>query len=205
MINTGLRQEFDEYVKKTNAVDLDLKEKFEALTVKFQNALTIIKSQSNKIEKLETNLTSTSDNLKILKETRTVVPQLKIEKVHFHYDLSSGHQSIDMFSTGIIKFNSEISSSSHHSYDPKTGLFIAPYDGTFVFIVQFHTHDDNTYVELYRNKISKTRAYMVKGHYHGTTSLITKLTRGQVVEARLKSGKIYGDSKHHTSFQGFEI
>ena len=195
MLNTGIKQEFNEYKKKTAKSNLEMQEKFEALTlkfesltVKFENSLKTIATQNDRIEKLETNLTSTRDN--------------SGTKLHFHYDavFSGSYQS----SAGIIKFNPAISSSSDNSYNPQTGLFTAPCDGVFVFIVQYHASSSGTEVGLYIDNFNQARAVMHTASNHGTTSLVTQLTKGQVVEARLMRGKIYGQ-EYHTSFQGFQI
>ena len=203
MLNTGIKQEFNEYKKKSAASNLQMQGKFEALTlkfeslamkfesltVKFRNSLKTIATQNDRIEILETNLTST--------------PDISGTKLHFHYEavFSGMYQS----STGIIKFNSEISSSSDNSYNPKTGLFTAPYDGVFVFIVQYHATNSRTEVGIYIDNIDEVRSYMSTSLTHGTTSLVTQLTKGQVVEARLMQGQVSATSKHHTSFQGFQI
>ena len=182
-----MKQEFDEYKKKTATFNLEMQEKFESLTVKFENSLKTIASQNDRIEKLETNLTSTLENSR--------------KAIHFHYDaiFSGNYQS----SGGIIKFNSEISSSSDNGYDPKTGLFTTPCDGVFVFIVQFHAVS-NADVGIYIDNIIKTKSSMKISQSHGTVSLVSQLTKGQVVEARLIIGKIWVNT-HHTSFQGFKI
>ena len=87
----------------------------------------------------------------------------------------------------------------------KQAFFTAPCDGVFVFIVQFHASSNSTEVGLYIDNINETRAVMHKGTIHGTTSLITRLTKDQVVDARLMRGKLWVGEGNHTSFQGFQI
>ena len=190
MLNTGInKQEFNEYKKKTAASILEMQEKFESLTEKFDNSLKTIVTQNDRIEKLQTNLTSTLDTLRT--------------KRYFHYN--AVYSVVQRSSAGTIKFNSKISSSSDNSYNPETGLFTAPCDGVFVFIVQFHVTASASEVGLYiDNKFKSQSVCHGQCNNHLTTSLITHLNKGQVVEARLMRGQIFVAGSH-TSFQGFQI
>ena len=200
MINTGLKQDIEEYKKKTSAKDHEVEEKIKTLTINYEKSLKIINLLSDKIENLENNLTSTSEALRILRESKSQgLETTTIEPVHFHYDLTSDHSS-----ASTIKFDRKISSSSDNSYDVKTGRFTVPRDGTFVFILIFHTRVDRTGVELMIDGKRKSRAYQTENNYSGAASVTTKLSKGQVVEAQLTKGTIYGGSSM-TSFQGFQI
>ena len=200
MINTGLKQEIDEYKKKTMATDHELEEKIKTLTVNLEKSLEIINFLSDKIETLEKNLTSTSDALRILRESKSHgLENNSIEPVHFHYGLTSDHPP-----TGTIKFDLKISSSSDNSYDLETGRFTVPRDGTFVFILIFHSHTDRTGVELIIDGTTKSRGWKVEKYYNGAISVTAKLSKGQVVEAKITHGTIYGGSNMN-SFQGFQI
>ena len=200
MINAGLKQDIDDYKKKTSATDHELEEKIKILTVNFEKSLKIINLLSDKIETLENNLTSTSDALRILREGKSQGSEKNsIEPVHFHYELIHHQPPI-----GILKFGLKISSSSDNSYDLETGRFTVPRNGTFVFILIFHGTKDHTGVEIMIDGKTKSRAYMAEKDNNGATSVTAKLSKGQVVEAKLTQGTIYGYYSV-SSFQGFQI
>ena len=194
MLNSGIKQEFDDYKKKAQMTKSEMMKTIEVLSQKFEKSLQLI-------DALQVNLTHVRNFQSDFEDTRSEKSINSMKSVHFHYYLSS-----KQYSDGVLKFDSLVSSSSDYSYSPKTGKFVAPYDGTYFFIVNIHADISATSVEIYIDNMKKTRMYVKSASFPGSSSLTIHLNQRQELYVKQVDGRVFGDSnKPNSSIQGFLI
>ena len=93
-------------------------------------------------------------------------------------------------------------------YDPKTGVFKAPFSGTFLFITACQTNSINgkvnsdTFLDIIHNGRIIRRAYGNTNIAILSSSLILKLNVNDRVAVKLGGGSVTSDDYNRTYFLG---
>ncbi|XP_065941351.1 early endosome antigen 1-like [Magallana gigas] len=96
-----------------------------------------------------------------------------------------------------------------NGYNPSTGKFTAPTEGTYVFFVTAKTNlKNNLYLDIVHNDRSKVRtmSYNSASFSTGTNMAVLQLVKGDFVWVRRKAGQsFHSESVPITTFSGFHI
>lgn len=112
------------------------------------------------------------------------------------------------FSSGTLIFNMVLSNVGN-GYNPKTGVFTAPFDGMYVFYVAAVEYA-NKYLQcdIVINNVAKVRllGHRTASYQTGTNMVAQNLRRGDNVRVVLSAGKgYYTENVPMTTFTGFMI
>ena len=207
MLNTGVKHDLEEFKVAQNSrntkIELTSSENLRTVSHRLDEAMTLIK-------KLEIELKNTTDILDItqknLREKIVVSNRSNVNSkaIYFHYGLSNTQTS-----SGIVKFNKLLSTSSENGYDPSSGKFIVPEDGVYYFFLQYYINgSSSSFSKIYVDGTTKSRTGSASAsRLNIVCSLTINLKKNQEVYVKLESGQMYGHSSDMTltSFQGFKI
>lgn len=94
-----------------------------------------------------------------------------------------------------------------NGYNPSTGIFTSPTDGTYVFFVKVNVYGSNyLYLDIVLNEVSKVRSmsHNTAQYMTGTNLAVLRLNKGDRVWIRRHRGKgYYSNSVPITTFSGF--
>lgn len=108
--------------------------------------------------------------------------------------------------SGDILVFPHIVTNNGNGYNPSTGKFTAPSDGTFVFFVTVNVYGSNSvYLNIVHNGSSKVRTYSHTSNFMTATNMaVLQLYTGDSVWVFRSSGKsYYTDIVPITTFSGF--
>ena len=209
MLNTGVKHDLEEFKVAQNSRStkienkhLSSSENLKAVSNRLDEAMTLIK-------KLELELKNTTDILDIteknLREKIAVSNRSNVNSkaIYFHYVLSNKQTS-----TGIVKFNHLLSTSSENGYNPSSGKFIVPEDGVYYFFLQYYIWSSSAWSSsaIFVDGKIKSRTNSTPSNNNISCSLTITLQKNQEVYVKLEKGQMYGSSSDPlTSFQGFKI
>ena len=208
MLNTGVKHDLEEFKVAQNSRStkienkhLSSSENLKAVSNRLDEAMTLIK-------KLELELKNTTDILDIteknLREKIAVSNRSNVntKAINFHYGLSNTQTS-----SGIIKFDRLLSTSSENGYNPSSGKFIVPEDGVYYFFLHYYILVSSSFSRIYVDGTTKARTGSDSASQLSIAcSLIINLQKNQEVYVKLESGKMYGHSSDPlTYFQGLKI
>ncbi|CAG0904343.1 unnamed protein product [Darwinula stevensoni] len=91
-----------------------------------------------------------------------------------------------------------------NAMDSNSGIFIAPFDGTYAFILHYLTNARTDSVELRRNGTILGRSYSRGENYRMSgQSILLDLKRGDRVQVHLENGELFSNDNRFVHFVGF--
>lgn len=112
------------------------------------------------------------------------------------------------WNNGTLVFNAVLSNIGN-GYNPKTGVFTAPIDGTYVFYVAAVEYEkQHLRLDILINNVKKVQliGHLSADYQTGTNMVVQYLKKGDNVWVAYKHGKgYYSESIPMTTFSGFMI
>nr|KAG5706344.1 hypothetical protein BaRGS_033105 [Batillaria attramentaria] len=158
----------------------------------------VISGMSEKLDQLTAQLQAQSAEINALKEQDPDVAFTAVVSASDVENLVSGQTLI--FDGVVMNEGS--------GYNPSTGVFTAPYEGTYVFytrVMRNYVHEELIQTAIYKGstRLGGWADACCHGHDSGSTMVTVNLNKGEEVHVQIYSGsQLWGG---HTTFTGFKL
>uniref|UniRef100_K1RN94 Complement C1q-like protein 2 n=1 Tax=Magallana gigas TaxID=29159 RepID=K1RN94_MAGGI len=168
------------------------------------NTINSIKADVEQSQKSQLKLSAAVSSLEVFRMNMSLLNNcVSKTSVSFTVGLTSSSSSWN----GNILVFPHVVTNNGNGYNPSTGKFTAPTDGTYVFFVTVNTYGSNyIYLDIVLNGLQKVRtmSHNSANYMTGTNMAVLQLYTGNSVWVSRSSGQsYYTDSVPITTFSGF--
>eukprot|EP00105_Crassostrea_gigas_P008401 XP_011422961.1 PREDICTED: uncharacterized protein LOC105325203 [Crassostrea gigas] len=171
---------------------------------KMNNTITSIKADVEQSQKSQLKLSATVSSLEVFRMNMSLLNNCASKmRVGFTVGITSSSSS---WAGNILVFPHVVTNNGN-GYNPSSGKFTAPTDGTYVFFVTVNAYGSNyIYLNIVLNGSSKVRtmSHNTASYMTGTNMAVLQLFKGNYVWVSRHTGKsYYSNDVPITTFSGF--
>nr|XP_034302812.1 uncharacterized protein LOC105336353 [Crassostrea gigas] len=194
----------EQLVYNLSALGNDQSSLMKIISDKMNNTITSIKADVEQSQKSQLKLSAAVSSLEVFRMNISLLNNCASKRsVSFTVGVTS---SSSTWSGDILVFPHVVTNNGN-GYNPSTGKFTAPTDGTYVFFVTVNSYSANTvYLDIVLNGSKKVRtmSHNTANYMTGTNMAVLQLYTGNSVWVSRYSGKsYYSRSVPITTFSGF--
>nr|KAG5712537.1 hypothetical protein BaRGS_011511 [Batillaria attramentaria] len=203
-------------LEKQTVADTAVQKQMADLTEKQNDVMTSVTSLTSRVDDLSAENRQLKEKLKQQEdEYSTLKTQMESQKevdrtaendeqrVYFTAYVTSG-QNIPASAGQVIRF-AQVVENTGNAYNPHTGVFTAPYDGGYMFLVSVDVNEDYFWLKIMKNGQEVVYGNSDSDSKHLTTTAVLSLTAGDTVTVVHWSNAGYIDEGKESIFVGFRV